>query len=251
MAWKAVKRKIKIFILKTLNLLRSLSKKKFNSGFTLIEILVALALVTLILMVVMGGMGSFSSRDKLEQNLEKIERSIRYSRDESILRNSVVRVHFNLNKDPQEFFVEFGPSDNFVLSQNQTYAKKDLSLDELEKLKKEQKQLNSEFQKVPDMSHENFMIETPLTLIGMGSSLTKRFVIEGEPSLYVYPSGEKDRAFVSIANETELGVLTTQAYGEKISIDYYKLNKSEGDILEQQIDRSEELFKQWLESQKF
>ena len=84
-----------------------------NQGFTLIEILVALVLIALILAVSISN--PLSSRDDLEKDVNGIERALRFMSDEAALKNAVIRLHFILEGDPQQYAVEYGPSDSFIL----------------------------------------------------------------------------------------------------------------------------------------
>jgi prepilin-type N-terminal cleavage/methylation domain-containing protein len=67
-----------------------------NQGFTVIEILVALVLITLVMAVAISD--PFNSSEDLYKEADGLERSIRFMGDEAALRNSVVRIHFLLDK---------------------------------------------------------------------------------------------------------------------------------------------------------
>lgn len=186
---------------------------KSNSGFTLIEILVALFLVVLLLGIVTTG-GSFTQRQALDQYLDDMERSIRFSMDESVLRNSMIRVHFDLNKEPQNYAVEFGPNDSFVLPQvrYQGAAGTSLSLKEEEELEAKVKKLNKKFNKVKEFQNKNKEIENGVRLVGIGTSGSEMLMTEFQANVYIYPTGEKDDAIIIFATEEEVAAISVSAF---------------------------------------
>ncbi|RPJ66206.1 MAG: prepilin-type N-terminal cleavage/methylation domain-containing protein, partial [Alphaproteobacteria bacterium] len=104
---------------------------KNNQGFTLIEILVALVLMALVLGITISS--PFSSRDDLDKDVNSIERAIRYMSDEAALKNAVIRFHLLLDTDPQEYAVEYGPSDSFILPPKPEFETSVESKEEVEK----------------------------------------------------------------------------------------------------------------------
>ena len=85
---------------------RTKSPLSSDYGFTLIEILIALALMSLVFSFALNY--NFTSRQLLEGELKKIERAINYASDEAPLRNKVIRIKFNLEEAPQSFTLEYG-----------------------------------------------------------------------------------------------------------------------------------------------
>ena len=191
------------------------TQKIFNDqGFTLIEILVALVLITLVLSLAISN--PFSSRDDLDKEANDIERAMRFMSDESILRNAVLRINFILNKDPQEYAVEYGPSDNFILPSKPYVESTVESKDEEERKKKELKNLNLKFNRVSEFSEKNAEISTNIKILGIATLQAENIQMAGEASLYSFPSGERDAALVVIGSDEEIISLTTNSFTPKI-----------------------------------
>lgn len=68
---------------------------------------------------------------------------------------------------------------------------------------------------------------------------------EGNPSIYVYPTGERDAAFIAISSEQEIATITSEAFTDDIEITYHLL---EDTSLAARLERSSELFKEWLDA---
>lgn len=215
-----------------------------NQGFTLIEILVALVLITLVLSLAISN--PFSSRDDLDKEASAIERALRFMGDEAILRNSVLRIHFILNKTPQEYAVEYGPSDNFILpSEPQTESTVE-SKEEENKKKKSLKDLNLKFNRVSEYSEKNTELPEGIKILGIATLQSEKVQVAGEGSLYAFPSGERDAALVLIGSDEEIISLKTNAFTSKIERQIHKVGAtSEKDFNEKQQSLVKEIFEQW------
>src|SRR5690606_20197020 len=190
-----------------------------QKGFSLIEILVALALISLVLTVVIGD--GFSSRSRLEETVSLVERSLRSSVDEAALRNVITRVNFKLDGEVQEFAVEYGPDADFVIPTALVKIDTVESLAESEAREKATGEVDKSFNRVKELADEAFKIEEPLRIIGVGTKVTGTFVAEGSASVYVYPTGERDAAFIALASEQEVAILTSEAFTDDVDINYY------------------------------
>ena len=115
-----------------------------------------MALTLIALVMALSINNPFSSRNDLDPTVNDIERALRFMGDEAILRNSVLRIHFYLNKDPQEYGVEYGPSDNFILPSKPFAESTVESKDEEDKKKKSLKELNLKFNRVSEFRERNF-----------------------------------------------------------------------------------------------
>ena len=217
---------------------------KKNDGFTLIEILVAMVLMTIILSISLSG--SFSSRGNLDKDVNSIERALRFMSDEAALKNAVVRLHFKLDQNPQEYAVEYGPSDSFILPPNAVNETKTVSLEEAEKSKIITKELNLKFNKVQEFQDSNYEISDNIKIIGVGTSQSIKLQSSGEISTYTYPSGEKDDALVLIASNEDIISLKVDPYSMKIERQVYQLeNTNSGDITAIQLAKATEIFEKW------
>jgi prepilin-type N-terminal cleavage/methylation domain-containing protein len=115
------------------------TQKIFNSsqgqrGFSLIEILVALILASLVFLAVPSGDDTQKHRD-LQSAVSDLERSVRFASNESILRNTVVRLRISLDKQPIEYNVEYGPPGNMPLPDMPEKTSKSLEEDKADQAK--------------------------------------------------------------------------------------------------------------------
>lgn len=204
----------------------------------------ALVLITLVLSLAISN--PFSSRDDLEKEANNIERALRFMGDEAILRNAVLRIHFILNKDPQEYAVEYGPSDNFILPSKEKEESTVESKDEIEKKKKSTKDLNLKFNRVTEFSETNTELATRIKVIGVANLQSEKVQSKGEVSLYAFPSGEREAALVLIASEDEIISLKTNAFTPKIERQIHKFEAvNEKDLAEKQQSVAKEIFEEW------
>ncbi|CBW26140.1 putative membrane protein [Halobacteriovorax marinus SJ] len=213
-----------------------------NKGFTLIEMLVALLLVTIVLTVVSGT--SFSTRRNLDEALNDVERAVRFSVDEAALKNSMLRVRFKFDEDPQTWSVEFGPSGNFVLPPVSKSVSQSKSEEEAEK--KTQDQLNKKFSRVREFQDGDREFPLGIRVIGLATNLTQAMLLDGDNSLYIYPTGEKDSAIIIIASDDELAALKISPFTMDIEREYFSVETSDStDITEAQIELAERIFQEW------
>lgn len=173
-----------------------------------------------------------------------IERSLRLSVDESALRNVITRVNFKLDGEVQEYAVEYGPDADFVIPT--ALVKIDLveSLAEREARLETEKQVNKDFNRIKELSDETLKIEEPIKVLGIGTKTSGVFMPEGNPSIYVYPTGERDASFIAISTDQEIATLTTEAFTDFIELNYYPIEN--GSSFANRLEKADELFKAWL-----
>ena len=219
---------------------------KNNQGFTLIEILVALVLIALVLGISITS--PFSSRNDLDKDANAIERAIRFMSDEAALKNAVIRLHFILDKAPQEYAVEYGPSDSFILPPKPEFETKAESKEEEEKRKKENKNLNMKFTKVTEFQDKNNEMTGEIKIIGVATPQSEKLQTFGEASLYAYPTGEKDEALVLVGSDEDIISLKVNPFSMKIERETHPLGKAtngEKDLAELQNKKAKEIFEKW------
>lgn len=220
------------------------SQLKNNHGFTLIEILVAMVLVVLVLSISLSS--PFSSRNDLDKDVAAIERAIRFMSDEAALRNAVVRLHFLMDRDPQEYAVEYGPSDTFMLPSKAVFETATETKEEADKKKKEAKELNLKFNRVQEFQDRNTEMTSDIKVIGIGSIHSEKLQTTGEASLYTFPTGEKDEALVLIASDEDIISLAVDPYSPKINRRAYPLGAATGkDLAAKQLALAREIFDKW------
>lgn len=220
--------------------------KNNQQGFTLIEILVALLLVTLVMALAISD--PFSNSQELTEQSDDFERAIRFVGDEAALRNSVVRIHFLLDKTPQEYAVEYGPSDSFILppeSELETTTVE--SKEDQAKQAKMSKEINLKFNKVQEFQESNSIIKESVRIIGIGNSQSQKLKTTGDGAIYAFPSGEKDDAIIILANEQSIISLEINAFNQKIIKNIEKLDTNEQtDLVALQNKKSKEIFEKWI-----
>ena len=212
-----------------------------QDGFTLIEILVAMFLMVMGSMVLLSG--GASSNEQMEKALSNIERSIRFGADEAALRNVVVRLHFKLNLDPQEFAVEYGPNAQYIPPPIPQENPSELSGSELEEYKKTQEQNTKKFNRIRELQEESFEVFYPMKVVGVGLDQSESLVYDGEASVYIYPSAEKDPAIIILADDTQIKTLTIEPYTMDFQQTTYPLEN--GPEWEQVLRQSQDLFEKW------
>lgn len=222
---------------------------KHNRGFSLFEILIALTLTALILGVVVTETGG--ERRALEEELNHIERVARYVSDEATLKNSVTRIYFDLEKNPKEYQVEEGPSGDFTISLDSLKESKgSKSLKEEEGDEKRKKEFNRAFKLIAGLKEGKRQIEAPVYLIGVGSSLTNTFKSDGDPSLFFYPSGERDAGIVIFGTYQELAAIKFNPITGDFDREFITLEESsslnEEDLQELLLKKAAELYSRWL-----
>lgn len=219
-----------------------------QQGFTLIEILVALVLVGLIIGVAISD--PFSQRKNLEEDLTQIERGLSYMNDEAALKNTVVRFRVLINKEPPEWAIEYGPSENFILpSQTEMGQATESSEEEAERKKKEE-ETNRNFSRISDFNESNNELKNNVRFVGIASRLTGKLQTSGEASIYAFPGGDRDEAIIMLATEEEIATLEVEAFSSKIVRNFYSLKERKEEEFEEKIKGlTQELYQKW-ESKK-
>jgi prepilin-type N-terminal cleavage/methylation domain-containing protein len=201
-----------------------------RSGFTLIEILIALALMSLVFSFALNY--SFTSRQLLEQESKKIERALNYVSDESSLRNKVIRLKFNLEELPQTFTIEYGPDENFVLPAKKYPEKETLTKDQIEKVEAELKKIDRNFLPITDINDENLQIDEGIQVLGIGIPEDQKIIFDFYPSVHFYPSGEKDAVIIFLATNEEIIAIVLSPFVMDIEKIYTKLEYNEYDEID-------------------
>lgn len=215
-----------------------------NQGFTLIEILVALVLIVLVMSLAISN--PFSSRNDLDKEVNSIERAIRFMSDEAALKNAVIRLHFILDKDPQEYAVEYGPSDSFILPSKPEFETKSESREDEDKKKKVLKNLNLKFNKIAEFQDKNSELPANIKIIGVATPQSDKLQTGGEVSIYSFPTGEKDEALVILGSDEDIISIKVNPFSIKLEHQAYPLGKtSEKDLVEKQQSKAKEIFEKW------
>jgi prepilin-type N-terminal cleavage/methylation domain-containing protein len=217
---------------------------KNDQGFSLIEILVALVLAALIFLAVPSSDHVQRHRD-LKTAIDDIERAVKFASNESVLRNSVVRLRLSLDKTPTEYTVEYGPPGNLPLPDLPQKSQK--SLAEEKKEKEIRTRLDQEFNKVEEFEDIKHEFSHSVTVLGMATTSQKELMKEGEANLYFFPTGEKDGGIIVLSTNEEIAYLEIAPFLSETR-SYFETIKSSGvakleDVLQTKL---EEVYKEWL-----
>jgi len=226
------------------HLLKLINKR---DGFTIVEILVALMLMSVIFALVIGV--SFDSRKDLQESVNSIERAVRFTTDESSLKNVIGRIHFILDKTPQEYYVEMGPDDSFVLPANDEEIADQtiMSLEEKKKYEKSIDDVNKKFSKIKEFEEENKALPEEIRIIAVGTTINKKLQSTFQSSIYFYPTGEKDGALIILGSSDEVATIEIAPFVTEIRSTYKLIDKEDQKVTleEKQMKIAEEIFKEW------
>ncbi|MFZ4713517.1 MAG: pilus assembly FimT family protein [Bacteriovoracaceae bacterium] len=230
-------------ILRAINFKNNIFLK--NDGFTIIEILIVLFLITLIFFAIPFGTTN-TETTAMESAVDAFDRAIRFASQEAVLRNSVVRLKIDMDKIPVEYVVEYGPKDAFVLPEFTDASV--ASLDDIDKNKKKASDLDSKFAKVPEFNDINKEIHEYVKILGIATSARNSLIKTGAPAIYFYPSGERDSALIIFATSVEVAGMDIQAYNDKVNttfknIDVTNSNADPEDLKEKLADS---VYKDWI-----
>ena len=216
-----------------------------NTGFTLIEILIALALMSLVFSFALNY--NFTSRQALEGEVKKLERAINYASDESSLRNKVIRLKFKLEDSPQSFSIEFGPDDNFVLPAKKYPEKDTLTESQIAQIEEELKKLDKNFIPITDINKENLTFDENVQVLGIGILEDRKIIFDFYPSVHFYPSGEKDAVVIFLASDEEIIAIVVSPFLATIDKIYKTLEFRDGDEIDEiKYNTMVEIFEDYL-----
>lgn len=235
----------------TLTLIAQISKnlKEFNNklghqGMTIVEILVSLFLIVLIFTVIPISM-SDNSHQRIQESIEKLDRAIRFSTNESILRNSIVRIRLNLEAVPPEYVVEYSDGADFVLPETKDLSR--LSIRERETEIKNLKKLDTKFKLIDEFSSSAEKFPEGISIYGIGTTYYSNIILEGNVNIYFYPTGEKDSSIVFFYSDEELAVLKVSPFEEATFDEYFPFSESELANLEYSLEnKTKEVFQKWI-----
>jgi Tfp pilus assembly protein FimT len=217
-----------------------------ESGFSILEIMVAIVVVALVFLAIPTGDTTYLHR-KLTEAVDDIDRAVRFAANESTLRNSIVRLKFDLEKSPITYTVEYGPRGNLTIPEAK--EEKDLSLDELKKEQKEKETFDAQFSAIEEFKDLSRPLSLEVNFIGLGTTQAKNIQTDGMASVYFYPTGEKDEAIIFLAAGKEIGIVEIQAFQEETIPRYHTFTLDEADI--DKLDnlrenKVEEEYRAWL-----
>lgn len=212
-----------------------------QSGFTLVEILVALALVSIILFMAAGN--SFSTRKNLDEMSNKIERISRFSSDEANLKNQFVRLSIDLGAEEQLLKLEYSDNPALVLDPKEEESE---SIKDKEESDKKEKEFNKSFSNVQDFDPADFELPVGVKFLAIASSLDNKLVKSEIANIFFYPTGEKDSALILLYTDDEIAVIKLFAFTTDIKREYIRLENEVAGDAEKIMDLADGIFKEWL-----
>ena len=190
---------------------------------------------------------SFNTSADLDEETNNLERAIRFMSDEAALRNSVVRLHFMLDKAPQEYAIEYGPSDSFILPPVNEFETKTVSIEEEEKAQKLTKEINLKFNKIQEFQESNTEVSENVKILGIGNASSEKFISNGDVSIYSFATGEKDDALILVANDDKVISLEVSPFNSRVVRKSHKIEqlgtRELNDLL---LEKAKEIFETWL-----
>jgi prepilin-type N-terminal cleavage/methylation domain-containing protein len=196
-----------------------------HQGFSLLEIMVALVLVGLVFLAIPSSDSSYRHQD-IQRAMNDVDRAVRLASNESVLRNRVTRLRMDLDKDPVEYTVEYGPAGgDFVLPVLQDQAS--ASLESTAKEQKKLASLDAQFIKIEEFEELSRELPTEVSVMGVASTWQKKLATAGMANVYFYPTGERDGALVFFTTQDEMAVLEVEPFREATESHYVPYPKSE------------------------
>jgi prepilin-type N-terminal cleavage/methylation domain-containing protein len=220
---------------------------KTNTGFSLLEILIAIALAALISGVVINNL--VSGRKPLDQVIDDLERTVIFATNETILRGAIVRIKIDVDATPHKYLVEYGPKSGFVIPEFKDFDEKtSLSLSEEEALTELKKKVDQQFQPVSEFSEKELSLPEGVKLIGHATS-SRGHKFSNEESLYIYfyPTGEKDSAFVLFADDQSILAFEVFPFVSGVKTQFYNIDINQvSDLDEYLVKRGKEIYEEWF-----
>ena len=221
----------------------TVSKK---SGFSLLEILIALALVALLFSLV--GSYNYTQRQEVEDLMGKIDQSIGALIDESTIKHRMTRLRISLDDSPQKVSFEYAQRHDMTIDADLLEDASKLTESELERRKKKEDDFNKNFSRLSDLQDGSLEVSDRIKILGVGLVEQRLFISAGSPSVYFYPNGEKDPAVIFISTDNEIHYLTISPFGFKIEKNLEKINSltlPEEEMFEEEVfDQVKEIFEE-------
>ena len=216
-----------------------------KSGFSLIEIMVSIVLVASLITLI-PSTNEGGDHDDLKASMDQLKRASRFSVNEAILRNVIVRINFNLEALPVEYNIEYGKKASLVLPETVDTSR--LSIKEREALDESSKKFSHQFNPVVEFEEGSKKIAENIQFYGLGTTYYASLISEGAPSIYFYPTGEKDSAILFFYSPDEIATLEISPFEDTMRESYYPFTQSEKNNFDDALERkTKEIFTQWLE----
>lgn len=217
-----------------------------QSGFSLLEILIALVLVATVF-TIMPFDGEGQQKKNLDESLLLLDRAVRFSVNEAVLRNVIVRLKFDLESSPMEYAIEYGNSAELVLPEAVDESR--LSRREAEELEKRKSKFNNKFTPVTEFQDGKHTLPEYVSVYAVGTSYYPDLITEGEVSIYFYPSGERDSTLIILNTERNYSTYSIAPFEDKTFSEVKMFEQTDQDNLSYVLEeKAKEEFDRWLKN---
>jgi len=234
--------------------------KKFNKGFSLLEILVAMALVALIFSMVANF--NFTSKQASEEIIEDLIVAIESMTDEAALKNTFVRLNIELEpmvenleaesppleEQIQNIFFEYSIEKKQILEKSEKINRAELTQTQLQDYLKNQKSNQNNFARISSLKNGKIPVQYPVRILGIGYPNENKFVSSLTASIYFYPDGDKDPAIIFLTDGIRIHYLVIPPFGLNIKYEAVLIDLISNDLeFEDLIDKASNQAKQIFE----
>ncbi len=165
--------------------------KRKNKGFTLIEILIVLAIIGVVASI---GIRKFNRSENLKTSVRKLTAVIKKSRSYAKLNNQTYRLVIQIDEKNQKYWVEGSSKPTLIDPNEKENSKKFDSKD------KEGKS-PSDFANAPEIIKKPNELPPEWKFVSIESAVQKNDELEGLHYIYFFPQGISEEAIIQIGNK--------------------------------------------------
>jgi prepilin-type N-terminal cleavage/methylation domain-containing protein len=234
--------------LKLISVIRTLKEINQSKGFSLVEILVAMTLIVTVFTLLPIG-NENPDRERLEDSINIVNRTVRFSVNESILRNVLVRIKFDLETAPIEYSIEYGSGPEIILPTPIDLEK--LSYSERKAAEEKAAKFDNQFNPISEFTDGPQVLPEEVELYAVGTSYNPILITSGQASIYFYPSGERDSSLIIFSNSFGLSTLSIAPFEDRTYHQLIPYTKEEFARADGKMDsiletKAKEEFDKWL-----
>lgn len=177
--------------------------KKSKSGFSIIEVLIALALIASITAMLAGFLGT-NPVSLMREEAFRLTRIIRYCYFQAATRNQYYRIVFDLGES--SYHVEFSEDPYYVIhdeDEKEVLRKENEERNQNFSLEEEKTEEKNSFQESEDDFLKPFTLPKGIKFFGIYVAHQKAPLTEGQAFLYFFPAGHSEFAVIPLGEEEE------------------------------------------------
>lgn len=216
-----------------------LLSKKNENGFSLIELIIAISLVSIIIFTFSGNEQK-SYQSDVEESLQKVEGLIKVATNEATLKSRLVRITFDLSKKPTTYIIEVSNKENLLKKNFKNIE--DVSLSERDNFLSEKKEYDDHFQPIIEFE-KALPFSKSIVIEGIGFNGNDNIIDDGKVSIYVYPSGERDNSIIIFSSPYQVASIHIPTIFDEFNGDFS--SSGEELSLEQRRVLADEFYKKW------